>query len=230
MTVEPFRYKRVLFEPWVGDSYQRQKRKILFLGESHYEVTIDDKDVTIEVIRRQFGEGLDAGREYERYVFLSKIHRIFTGEQVLTKESSKAFWNAHALYNFVQFPLANRSIRPTAEQFQNSVDPLCEVLCKLRPDVVVVLGLATWRSLPNDGRISWSPSQLTQIVESPSARLAGSLEVLKGVAKANNDDHSFWAFPMAHPAAIGFGAALSWVPWRTSAMEVIDQRLGSVNY
>jgi hypothetical protein len=218
--------KQVVHAPWVGENFLSQNPRIFFLGESHYEVLADGSEVnfTTEMIQRQFGEGKDPGQEFERYVLPSKIERIFKNRDELTAQGSKAFWNEVAFYNFVQGFLESQKHRPSAGQFIESVDPFCEVICELQPDVVVVLGLGTWNHLPNDDRLQWRKQSLEQVVMSPAKKMKRNLELWCGSVKRDGQQHDFWCFFIPHPSAMGFGAASSWVEWARVAMDEISRR------
>lgn len=213
---------QVKFLPWVGASYKKQPRKILFLGESHYEADeINDGDATNEVIQRQFGEGQDVAKELERYKFLRGLERLFSGNSTLTKEGSKKFWNEVAFYNFVQFGMISSDTRPTTAQFRKSVDPFCEVACDLKPDVIVVASLKTWDNLPNTDGLKWELVR-GELAKSPQPTIKRVLEVWCCTATHENKSHKFWCFFIPHTSAPSFGAIAKWVSWRVEAFKEID--------
>ena len=218
--------EKIVFAPWVGAHFFQQTSKLLFLGESHYGVVADGSEVdfTTEVIRRQFGEGLDVDQERERYVLQSKIERMFCDRQELTKEDSRLFWNKCAFYNFVQGHLDSQKQRPTGRQFEDSVPSFCEVIGKLQPNVVVILGLATWNHLPNNEVLQWSKQDFDCVIPSPSKKIKRNLELWKGTVTYVGVKHTFWSFYIPHPSAIGFGAASAWVDWPRSAFDEISKR------
>ena len=218
--------KQIVFAPWVGADYFQQQTKVLFLGESHYEVAADGTEVgfTTEVIKRQFGEGMDVNQEYERYVLQSKVERMFCDRQDLTIDGTKEFWNRYAFYNFVQGAIESSKHRPTSRQFEDSVLPFCEVLNELKPNLVVILGIATWNNLPNNESLQWNKQDFDRVVPSPSKKVKRKLELWKGTAMHEKCQHTFWCFYIPHPSSIGFGAARDWADWPRVALEEIASR------
>lgn len=218
--------KQVKFLPWVGEIYKQQSRKILFLGESHYEADeTRDSDFTCEVIKRQFGEGLDAKDKLKRYRFFNGLERLFSGNSELTKAESQKFWNKVAFYNFVQFGMSTAEARPTAGQFRKSIDPFVEVVCELKPDVVVVAGITTWDSLPNKESLKWELIR-GELVKSPQANIKRALELWRCTTAHNNQTHQFLSFFIPHPSGRSFGSAARWISWPTEAFRLIEVQTG----
>lgn len=213
-------FEQVVFMPWEGSAFQQQKRKILFLGESHYGVSNDVPDFTTEVIRRQFSEGQDQGRGFGVTKFHGNVFRTFS-EFESSIDNRKTFWNTVAFYNFVQVGLESQSVRPTRVQFEDSVSAFCEVVCRLKPDVVVVLGLAVWDDLPIDSRLNWTHVS-THGVQSPTAAFKRSLELWRGNASSNEVRHDFYCFFLPHPSWRSYGAAINWREWPKAAFALID--------
>ena len=78
---------------------------------------------------------------------------------ILTPTDPHRFWHSVAYSNYIQqfTGLAARD-RPTEQMWREAVDPFFEILNKLRPDFVLVLGSQLWnrlppgRSVPGEGR------------------------------------------------------------------------------
>lgn len=141
----------VLVHPWVGKHYDRPSlllHKTLILGESNF--TEPDK----------FNQGLvqacvandistDPSEEKDTSGFCrfsTKIRRIIFGSD--TTVGPAGFWQDVAFYNFVQALVGDRSrIRPTQEMWRESVPAFNEIVSRLTPSRVLVLGKANWLNL-----------------------------------------------------------------------------------
>jgi hypothetical protein len=212
---------QVVYQPWIGESYSSQTRKILFLGESHYDVDIDELLFTTEVIRRQFGEGQDIGDKVERYRLTKNLELLFSENHKLDVRKTKKFWSEVSFYNFVQAYLVSSEARPNRTQFASSVSPFCEVVCALKPDIVVVLGFTTWDHLPKDHRLDWKQAKMQREIKSPVLRTKRALEIWRGRAKHEQQEHSFWSFFLPHLSYQGLGPLEAWASWPRNAFEEI---------
>lgn len=222
MTAPAMFSKLVAFHPWVGDRYHSNSPRMLVIGESHYEAALSESGVTTEVVRRQFGAGLDPERTFQRYRSLSAIERAVSGRQDLAQDPSRRFWSSVSLYNFVQAELADVHVRPTSQQFSASVDAFCEVILTLEPEVVVVFGTQTWNHLPNDSRIQWRRHALEDAPDSPKARFKRVLEIWTTKVTVSDREHVFWCTHFPHPSSRGFGSGLDWNPWVTTLLTFIQ--------
>jgi hypothetical protein len=89
----------------------------------------------------------------------TRRHRFFTTIQKLVEDvprgrwvrndQREAFWNSVAFYNFVQsFVGAQPRCRPTSEMWDAAAKPFLEVLGKLQPQILIVLGSELRSHLP----------------------------------------------------------------------------------
>ena len=176
------------------------------------------------MINDQMGLSPTGAKDPEDYRFLTAIQNIFNGQEIPDARARQAFWNSVALYNYVQAYLPGREVRPTAQQFRQSISALCEVVTTLRPSVLVVMGFATWDNLPNTDQVAWIRGQSAPALPAPMPNFKRKLELWTAHARHGDQEHSFWTFYLPHPAAHGFGSGREWNEWYRSAMEVVTAR------
>jgi hypothetical protein len=140
-----YKYQHVKFAPWKGKRYGRSKAgiKILVIGESHYRfATRIPKDLTRYVI------GKVSSRDWPARAALAGVERTFSS--VLPDVNGGEIWHEIAFYNYLQNWIGkNASDRPKQKQFHHpaSVKGLIEVLFRLKPDLVVILGTGLFKIL-----------------------------------------------------------------------------------
>lgn len=130
----------ILFEPWVGKQFADGNRfgvRILVLGEAHYGKDCEARaTVTIEVIR-WLAQSI-------RHPFFTKVSKVLLGlgKDTWIDDNARAeVWEQVAFYNYIQGFVGNRArVRPSSEMWERAQGPFFEVLDKLRPQVVLVLG------------------------------------------------------------------------------------------
>ena len=195
--------KHVHFTPWIGDNYWSARRfgkRVLVLGEAHYEWDDDmpslPPDLTIQCIKEQIsGE--------ETYAFWTKIAIAFLNEHP-SVEDKKEFWHSVAFYNYIQESVGfGARIPPTPEMWENTREPFNEVLSKLRPQFIAVLGYRLWDALPADGS------------EGPRAR--GARGHNEPLWLYPHPEGEAWAFRLMHPSA-GFSAR----KWHDPLMQALE--------
>jgi hypothetical protein len=140
----------IFFKPWKGKRYESNQlfgKRILVLGESHYEWDENIPlypDLTIDCIREQ-AEGIHTSQ------FWTNIAVAFLNKRP-SQEEKKEFWDSIAFYNYVQKSVGfGPRVRPTEDMWRISEQGFVEVLAKLLPKVVIVLGYALWQHLPELG-------------------------------------------------------------------------------
>lgn len=127
------------FTPVVGSDYDHgfaHGMKLLVLGESHY--------------------GDDRGADMTRYWLDAHISKSFSPtwrgcEKVLAycqPPRGKSVWSSVAFANFVQVCMQSRDDRPQDADWQTGRDAFAELLDHVKPDVLLILGWATWQELP----------------------------------------------------------------------------------
>lgn len=192
------------FKPWIGDNYwsgRRFGKRVLVLGESHYGWDLPP-NWTIQCIKEQIsGEGT--------YKFWTDIAIAFLNEHP-SVEDKKAFWHSVAFYNYIQESVGDGpGIRPTEEMWENAREPFNEVLSKLCPQFIAVLGHELWDALPADGS------------EGPRAR--GARGHNEPLWRYPHPEGEAWAFRLMHPSARkGFSA---W-EWHDPLMQALERAPG----
>lgn len=148
----------VQFLPWIGRNYGTGGlfgRRVLVLGESHYQwqegdVYVQPSRLNREFTRKCIQERID-GKKNAR--FWPRVQTIVGGPQYA--DDTEAFWHAVAFYNYVQGSVGTyskeRRSRPSLEQWQESQAPFDKVLALLKPERVVVCGCQLWENLHTFG-------------------------------------------------------------------------------
>ena len=128
----------VKFQPWVGDNYENENLKILVLGESHYGNAEENKETFTQDVIKSW-----ALREEGSIKFFTTIAKILSDktEVYLSDDDAKEFWHKVAFYNYVQdFVGEEARMRPTELMWKEAKLPFIQVVNKLKPNIVVVLG------------------------------------------------------------------------------------------
>lgn len=141
----------VAVHPWVGDNYNNPihfKYKTLILGESNY--TDPPENFNSSLVIRCVEDDLAVGypeRDTSGFCrFSTKIRRIIFGRNELL--GPNGLWHDVAFYNFVQSLVGGTSrVRPTFKMWGESAPAFIEVVEKLQPSRVLVLGKANWNNL-----------------------------------------------------------------------------------
>ncbi len=128
----------VKFQPWVGNNYENENLKILVLGESHYGNAEENKETFTQDVIKSW-----ALREEGSIKFFTTIAKILSDktEVYLSDDNAKEFWHKVAFYNYVQdFVGEEARMRPTELMWEEAKLPFIQVVNKLKPNIVVVLG------------------------------------------------------------------------------------------
>jgi len=140
---------KIVFEPWIGDKYFDSDYfgvRVLVLGESHYGEKQEMRPtITTEVVRWL--------AQRERHSFFTKVSKVLLGagkETWLDNKTRSDIWEHIAFYNYIQGFVGNDSrIRPTYDLWNLSREPFLEVVTKLSPAVILVLGKELGRNIPD---------------------------------------------------------------------------------
>lgn len=143
----------IRFLPWVGGSFehglslvdQGEHVKVLIVGESHYlDGSHDDngeKTFTNDVVRNYLTP--KGQQSWKPSKFWTVLGRTIAGRDTYSRIQ---FWNEIAYYVFVQdFAGDGPRQRPTDQMWKDSYPQFSEVIEKLAPQKVIILGDATWR-------------------------------------------------------------------------------------
>jgi hypothetical protein len=139
---------KIKVRPWKGETYEAPKilpYKTLILGESNYTDNPEkfDENIVIDCVL----EDINGQQDPQGFgKFATKTRRVIFGRD--TKMEPDVFWGNVAFYNFVQFLVGNQARqRPTEEMWVNSIPAFEELITELKPERILVLGLANWRNL-----------------------------------------------------------------------------------
>ena len=141
----------VIFQPWIGDKYCKDNRfglRVLVLGESHNN---NDGAETSDFTTRVVESFIQNKIESRRKAFFTKIAKVLLGIETniwKSYDERTDIWQQIAFYNYIQCYVGGTArIRPTGEMWQAAQEPFLSVLDKLKPDVVLVLGVDLWDHL-----------------------------------------------------------------------------------
>ena len=141
----------VRVHPWVGRHYESPKHflhKTLILGESNFtQVEKFNQDLVKNCVENDISIDPLVERDKPGFCrFSTKIRRIVFGRDETVGPSG--LWDDVAFYNFVQTLVGDKSrVRPTQEMWIESVPAFTEIVTKLKPARILVLGKANWRNL-----------------------------------------------------------------------------------
>jgi hypothetical protein len=126
--------------------------RILVLGESHYDFGLPAEEAS-ELTNRVV---LDHIHGAHRHKFLRNVSQVVLGLDA-PESQAVGFWNAAAFYNYVQaYAGHSPGDRPAATAWQAAASPFLHVLDQLRPQLVLVCGIALWlhvRELPTNTEV-----------------------------------------------------------------------------
>ncbi|RFU44746.1 hypothetical protein [Paraburkholderia sp. DHOC27] len=202
----------VRYYPWVGDHYSKQQQRWLVLGESSYELQLTETHAVTHMIRAHCGDSTSTF-ETGRYRVCAAAERLITGCE---DPAPVHFWQTVAFYNYVRDSMAGAKARPTTLQFRQSLAAFNEVVCRLRPTVVLVLGIRLWDVLPGE-RDGWTKGPELALSMPTNAR---KLSLWTGRAQHASESHEFTCFPVAHPSSRRF-ASSRWKDWMDAAKACI---------
>ncbi|MDU0460990.1 MAG: hypothetical protein RW306_19845 [Geobacteraceae bacterium] len=136
----------VKYLPWIGEAYNDgfNGTRILVIGDSHYgKAPGKECDFTCDVLQMHL-----SGKQ--RISFFTNIARAITGvpNDELDQEE---FWKCVAFYNYVQESVEEARSRPTAEQGVSAQVTFEEIINKLQPDKIIMLGNFVWDMTPSSG-------------------------------------------------------------------------------
>lgn len=213
----------VAYPPWVGEGYEQQQRKWLILGESHYGIDGQERQWTSTMVTNHINASADIGSTAE-IAILSRVETLLQ-DQPHARDTdglrrASEFWSGKAFYNYVTRSMEDWKQRPTAPQFRDSHHAFSEVVCRLRPDVVLVLGKVLWNALPGESK-GWHRKSVIGAVARPRSP-GRPLEIWQGVAEYGTLKHKFLTYDIWHPSYRWFRVE-DWRRFQQDAMQEIDQ-------
>jgi G:T/U-mismatch repair DNA glycosylase len=149
----------VYFLPSIGPLYESGLaggKRVLLLGESHYASNAEAVASGRQCTRQNFDDFWTCGI-YPGNRFWGKLQRIAARNVQPTKAESQEAWKRLAFANFVQqFVGEGPRQRPTRDQWKTGQAALTEIVQRLRPHAVLVLGGETWNHI-TEGEASGEP-------------------------------------------------------------------------
>jgi len=189
--------------PYVGPKYWSVSPfglRILILGESHYRDRPLSREFTSDVVEA----AMDGDTSPSLRFFARTVGAFLGGLQDL--ESRKAFMETVAFYNFVQEPAGTGPrMRPSAEMWSRATPALIEVLDRLGPEFVLVLGKELWRNLP------------LRFGLGPAIKVAEN-DTLESRVYFSDSELRTLLFPIAHPSSVGWSYE-RWCPYVKAALK-----------
>lgn len=142
-------WKCVHFEPWIGRNYASSPLglRLLVLGDSHYDAEGHNINQDHLLTRTLIDEQISG---IGSKPFMTKLQTLISGRALTTWEEREEFWHGLAFSNYVQESVGNRSNSiPTTAMFDEAKPAFLEILDRIRPELVLVLGTSRlWPNLP----------------------------------------------------------------------------------
>jgi len=137
-----------MWTPWIGCDYD--SHRLLLLGESCYSWDGEDGVVVHPqpnhpevIVREALGDPTGSGR------FTNMLTRSLCQKEWPSSEQAKSAWSKVAFTNYVPVAVGfGPRVRPSEESWKQADDEWQDVLAKLQPRNVIVLGLSMWGYMP----------------------------------------------------------------------------------
>jgi hypothetical protein len=136
-----------MWNPWMGKNYG--KRKLLILGESCYS-WINDVN---EISHPSDNHPIDLVRSYldgtNKIRFMNMITRGIAGSDRPSGSLAHVSWDSVSFTNYVPVSVGcGHGVRPTRNHWDLAKREWPDLLEKLNPSNIIVLGYEAWRNLP----------------------------------------------------------------------------------
>lgn len=132
--------------PWVGENYEKNNKKILIVGESHYMNPDDQKSIDKHK-RIDFTciciNDIGIKKEYKKYddkrstKLFPNFHKTIFGNDTT---NTSTLWQNVAYYNFVQNPMKSIKSRPSTKEIYDGWDSFFKLITLLKPDNILFIG------------------------------------------------------------------------------------------
>jgi uracil-DNA glycosylase len=133
--------RKVKILPWIGENYFNEKQKILILGMStYYKDAPSKKDCINDLVK-----SICNGDRRRGTVYWTKIENLLINK----KENPEKFWNRISYYSYIQEIMDRPKQKTPEEYWENAKEPFIEILKKLMPDKVIVMGYELFQNLPD---------------------------------------------------------------------------------
>jgi hypothetical protein len=130
------------FGRWKGSNYDSpglEGKRVLILGESHYE-WLDNQTLTPDWTQRF----IEAGFAGEKQRFRTRVAAVLLGRPPVGEEI-RAFWNSVAFANYIPVSVGKGpSARPDETMWAAAVPRFAALVAELKPNLLLVLGHPLW--------------------------------------------------------------------------------------
>jgi len=133
--------EKVKILPWIGENYFNEEERLLILGVSTYFKDSQSKKDCV----KDFIKSICNGDKRRGSIYLIKTENLLKNK----KETSKNFWNRISFYNYVQEITDMPKQKSPEEYLEFANKALIEILKKLMPDKVIVIGHKLFQNLPD---------------------------------------------------------------------------------
>ena len=127
--------------PWVGTEYDHSQRRILIVGDSHYD-SDEEEGLSIYFTRGIINCCIDL-KVSESWNMQRNLMITFGVEE----DNAKAFWRSIAFCNIVQEVMPESDTPPTEEQYIKGGQILREIINILKPTDCIIVGVRCERNL-----------------------------------------------------------------------------------
>jgi hypothetical protein len=140
----------VRLRPWVQEPYWKSRVRTLVVGDSHYgDLSWSSPDFTNQIVIGSFDKPL---------AFFTKSAAVIKNKILRDPSERREFWLTVAFYNYLQtFAGASPGVSVSHERFEESGAAFREVLARIRPNLIIVLGHRLWGNMENLGAKQDSP-------------------------------------------------------------------------
>lgn len=135
-------------EPWVGSAYG--DKRLLLLGESTYSWLDQNGTVREPSVRHAIELVEDVIDNFPTNYFMNCVSRAITGADAPDQAQLGEAWSRVAFTNYVAETVGMGSrLRPTLEMWQDARQRFPNLLNRLNPANIIVLGKTMWSMMPN---------------------------------------------------------------------------------
>lgn len=129
--------------PWVGQNYLHSNKKLLIIGESHYDSEGRDGDLEFLDCIRWFVQAVGIDGTNNTQPLIRNTERALFDNKNPTDNSKIKLWNSVVYHIMVQKILESIQERPTNEDFLNGWDLFFKLVDIVKPDSCLFCGVAS---------------------------------------------------------------------------------------
>ena len=133
-------FEDLQWQPWIGMKYYRAKKKLLIVGESHYDSEDREGDLDDPACIQWFVDGVGIKGPDNPQPFIRNIERAFYGEKP-SPEQKKIFWNSIAYHVLIQRILESNEEVRTNDDFIQGWNKFFKLVEELKPDYCLFCGV-----------------------------------------------------------------------------------------